>query len=97
MNVLSFLRRALALTKPREDLHFVLYTRGGCHLCESAWQELTNAQASYRFVLEKRDVDAEPEWAARFGECVPVVTVNDKVRFRGSVNSVLLQRLLDAS
>ena len=31
-----------------------------------------------------------------FGNCVPVVVVNDKVRFRGHINEVLLQRILDA-
>jgi hypothetical protein len=40
------------------------------------------------------DVDSDPELAAEFGESVPVVTVNGKVRFRGCVSPVLLDRLL---
>ncbi len=43
------------------------------------------------------DVDADPQLAAQFGECVPVVTVNGKIRFRGRVNPVLLERLLQAT
>jgi hypothetical protein len=42
------------------------------------------------------DVDSDPELVARHGDCVPVVTVNGKVRFRGAVNPVLLARLLTA-
>ena len=95
MNILSFFGRLLARMRSREDLHFVMYTRAGCHLCEVAWQELNKAQERYQFVLEQKDVDADPELKARFGDCVPVVSVNDKVRFRGAVNPVLLQRLLD--
>jgi glutaredoxin len=81
---------------PRPDLRFVLFTRQGCHLCDDAHALLTRAQERYGFPLEVKDVDKSPEWVAAYGECVPVVLVNDKVRFRGKVNEVLLRRLLDA-
>jgi hypothetical protein len=42
------------------------------------------------------DVDAEPELAARYGQVVPVVMVDGKVRFRGGINPILLDRLLHA-
>lgn len=92
--VLSFLfgRRRPA----RTDLHFVLFTRAGCHLCETAWQLLDEARRRHGFTLEAVDVDSSPELAARHGDCVPVVTVNGKLRFRGAVNRVLLQRILNA-
>jgi glutaredoxin len=77
-------------------LRFVLYTRRGCHLCEDAWQCLSEAQQAYGFALEVKDVDEDPVLAARYGEQVPVVTVNGKERFRGGVNAVLLARLLRA-
>jgi glutaredoxin len=79
-----------------EHLHFVVYTRRGCHLCEDAWQRLKRTQRRYRFKLSTVDIDADPELAARYGEQVPVVTVNGKERFRGVVNAVLLERLLRA-
>ena len=41
-------------------------------------------------------MDTDGELVARYGEWVPVVTVNGKVRFRGGVNPVLLERLLRA-
>ena len=40
------------------------------------------------------DVDADPALAKQYGECVPVVTIDGKVRFRGRVNAVLLERML---
>ena len=82
--------------RPRPDLHVVMYTRAGCGLCDDAWAVLKAARRAYGFALEARDVDADPALAAAHGLCVPVVTVNGKVRFRGRVNPVLLRRLLDA-
>ena len=79
-----------------EHLHFLLYARPGCHLCEVAWRQLQAAQRRHRFSLKEVDVDAEPELAARYGSLVPVVAVNGKVRFRGAINEVLLDRLLRA-
>jgi glutaredoxin len=80
----------------RADLHLVLYTRAGCHLCDTARQVLDEARRRHHFALETVDVDSSPELAERYGNCVPVVTVNGKLRFRGAVNPVLLQRILDA-
>jgi hypothetical protein len=74
----------------------VLYTRVGCHLCEDAWTQLEKARARHGFALTKVDVDTDVSLAARFGLEVPVIEVNGKVRFRGIVNAVLLQRLFDA-
>jgi hypothetical protein len=79
-----------------EHLHIIVYTRCGCHLCDVAWQSLERAQSRYRFKLTAVDVDGDAELAARYGEQVPVVTVNGKLRFRGTVNAVLLERLLRA-
>ena len=80
-------------TRPR---HVVMYSRQGCHLCDDVWKQLQKARRQYPFTLEKTDVDADAELKAKFGEQVPVVCVDGKVRFRGQVNNVLLQRLLEA-
>jgi len=85
------------LRRPQlEHLHFVLFTRQGCHLCEEAERLLQKEQDRYRFKLEVVDVDSKKELAAQFGEQVPVVTVNDQIRFHGQINPVLLTRLLRA-
>jgi glutaredoxin len=74
----------------------IMYTRHGCHLCEDAWALLQQERRKYRFQLTSVDVDSAPELAAQYGEEVPVIAVNDKVRFRGRINRVLLTRLLRA-
>ncbi len=74
----------------------VLYTRNGCHLCEEALAQLEKAQLRYRFTLSIIDVDSAPPLVQAYGNCVPVVMIEGKVRFRGQVNPVLLARLLRA-
>ena len=68
----------------------VLYTRKGCHLCDDA------AALLRRHCLAPReiDIDADPALVARFTNCVPVVVIDGKERFRGRVSELLLRRLL---
>ncbi len=68
----------------------ILYTRQGCLLCDDACALLRRHGLTPQLI----DVDSDPQLAARYGCCVPVVTVDGKVRFRGHVNEVLLRRLL---
>jgi glutaredoxin len=73
-----------------------MYTRRGCHLCAAAWQLLEAAQQRHGFQLQAADIDGDPALTDRYGEQIPVVMVNGRVRFRGTVNQVLLERLLRA-
>lgn len=84
-------------SRQRPDLHFLVYSRHPCPLCDEAWELLTQYQKRWGFSLEKTDVDQSVELVQAYGNCVPVVVVNGKVRFRGHVNSVLLERLLKAN
>ena len=68
----------------------VLYTRQGCHLCDKARQVLEH----HGFTPLCVDIDTQPDLRAQFGECVPVVEIDGQIRFRGSVEPVLLRRLL---
>lgn len=76
------------------SLQFLVYTRQGCHLCAEAWALLQQEQACHGFALQAVDVDSSAELVKQHGECVPVVLVDGKVRFRGRINPVLLKRLL---
>jgi glutaredoxin len=96
MGLLRWLRTRHRPVKRLEHLAFVVYTRQSCHLCEVALARLQGERERYGFPLTVVDVDTDPELVARHGNCVPVVTVNGKVRFRGVVNGVLLERLLRA-
>jgi glutaredoxin len=68
----------------------ILYTRHGCHLCEQAKQILERHGLSPREV----DIDADPALKAKYNECVPVVLIGGKERFRGRIDEMLLRRLL---
>jgi len=87
----SWWRRA-----PLDHLDVVFFTRQGCHLCEDAWKLLQAEQQRHRFALSVVDVDSDPELVKAYGECVPVVMVNGRVRFRGRINEALWRRLLQA-
>jgi len=95
--MLAFLRNLLRYApRQRDDLRFLFITRKGCHLCEDALALLEEVRNLYGIGLEIVDVDTSPD-LAKYGDCVPVVLVNDKVRFRGKVNPVLLKRLLESA
>ena len=68
----------------------ILYTRKGCHLCDGALETL----ATYGFDVTLIDIDQDPQLVEQFCDCVPVVEIDGKIRFRGEVNEVLLLRLL---
>ncbi len=71
----------------------VLYTRQGCHLCDDALALLSAHGVTPTCV----DVDQDAALRERFNECVPVVEIDGKIRFRGRVDAVLLRRLLRGS
>jgi glutaredoxin len=67
-----------------------LYTRRGCHLCEQAEALLVR----YGLRPDLVDIDGDPKLREQYTECVPVVEIDGKERFRGRVNEVLLKRIL---
>jgi glutaredoxin len=79
-----------------EHLTFTVYTRVQCCCCHKALDLLKEVQRGHGFQITEVDVDADAELAAKYGNEVPVVAVNGKVRFRGVVNPALLERLLTA-
>jgi hypothetical protein len=96
--MLAFLRNLLPhIRRQRPDLRFVLITRKECHLCDDALALLEMTRNSHGIGLEIVDVDSSGDLAAQYGQWVPVVLVNEKVRFRGRINPVLLHRILEAT
>ena len=77
-----------------ENVEVVLYTRQGCHLCETAHAQLRSARQRWGFRLTITDIDTRSDLSERYCNCVPVVAVDGRVRFRGRINEVLLTRLL---
>src|SRR4051812_15905157 len=98
MNWMRRLRSWLHIRSPDRPatriVRVTLYSRAGCHLCDDARRLLTEQQRWYGFALDVVDVDADPNLVARYGDWVPVVVIDGRERFRGTVNHALLVRLL---
>ncbi len=73
-----------------------LYTRSGCHLCDTAKEQLQRARRGAAFELEEIDIDSDPELHALYNEEVPVIAINGKKAFKYNVDErTFLKRLRD--
>ena len=77
-------------TSTAKPLDVVLYTRRGCHLCDVAHDQLRKYGVHPTLI----DIDQDAQLVEQYNECVPVVVMGGKVRFRGRINEILLKRLL---
>jgi glutaredoxin len=68
----------------------ILYTRQGCHLCDEAQATLLR----FGLQVDPVDIDSDPVLVERYGNCVPVVVIEGRERFRGRIDPRLLRRLL---
>lgn len=74
----------------------VVYSRPDCLLCEEAIEILSHYRRWLPPVSEV-SIEDDPELRKQFDEIVPVVEIDGKIRFRGSVNEVLLRRLIEGT
>lgn len=74
----------------------VLYTRGECPLCDEA-KALLNSYRARLPGIDEVDIDEDDELVREFGEWVPVVEIDGKVRFKGRIDEMLFRRLLDGT
>jgi hypothetical protein len=83
----------------------VVYTREGCHLCDHAKDVLLKYR---RYLPEIEEVDigeekkstggASPEDPCHaYADCIPVVEIDGKVRFRGRIDELPLRRLIEGA
>jgi glutaredoxin len=77
-------------------MRVVVYTRAQCCCCHKAIDLLEEYRRRHGFTIETVDVDTDPALAEKYGLSVPVVAIDGKVRFKGVVNPVLLDRLIAA-
>lgn len=91
---MGWLKRWFRPTAPQSRRVILLYGRPGCHLCDIAKSLLKSRSSRYPIDFTERNVDENPEWASAYGECIPVVFVDGRLRFRGRVEPALLDRLL---
>jgi glutaredoxin len=91
--MLQWLRRMVSNEIKKENpaaRSVVVYSRVGCHLCDEACEILKQ----HGLKPEVVDIDADPNLREQYTECVPVVLIDGRERFRGRVNEFLLRRLL---
>lgn len=58
-------------------VHFILYSRSYCHLCEEMMQALQKFHERYAFTIEQIDVDADEGLTTLYDELVPVLTARN--------------------
>ncbi len=92
----TLIAKILGRPKTTTAATVTVYSRKGCGCCEQALRTLKAAQKQHRLTIEVVDVDRIPDLKAIYDTQVPVIMVNGKVRFRGKINPVLLDRLLCA-
>ena len=56
-----------------------LLSRPGCHLCEEMRRDVDALLADQPRTWEEVDVDSDPALAARYGQSIPVLFVNDRL------------------
>jgi glutaredoxin len=56
----------------------VLLTRPGCHLCDVAKEAMARVAAASGETWEQRDVEADPELEAEYGDRLPVILLDGR-------------------
>ena len=74
----------------------VIYTRADCELCDAAKRTLDGYE-DYLPAIREINIETDAALIERFGTCVPVVEIDEKVRFRGRLNEILLRRLIEGT
>jgi glutaredoxin len=72
-----------------------LYGKPGCCLCDEAKDTVRAVQARRAFRLTEVDVSTDPVLNARYGERIPVVSVNGEDAFELGLTAAELEKLLD--
>ncbi|MEZ6034523.1 MAG: glutaredoxin family protein [Planctomycetaceae bacterium] len=73
-----------------------LLTRPGCDLCDDAMGVLLGFQNALPLITTI-DITDNVQLTRQFGESIPVVILDGRVRFRGAVDPRLMQRIVDAA
>jgi len=65
--------------------HVIIYSRHGCHLCESARAELESIKSEIDFDLEESFIDGDAKLESEYGLMVPVILIDGKMHGYGRV------------
>ena len=67
-------------------MHFVLYSRPGCGLCEEMLSDLAALPAAQGIPVEVLDVDREPAARQRYGHKIPVLLLAGELVCHGRLD-----------
>jgi len=76
-------------------MHFILYSRSYCHLCEDMLQALQPLQADYAFTVDVIDIDADDTLLAQYDELVPVLVAQRGATSQAASREQLCHYFLD--
>jgi hypothetical protein len=71
-----------------------LYGKAGCCLCDEAREVVAGVRERVPFDLEEVDISTDPVLHRRYGERIPVVSVNGEDVLELQVDSASLERVL---
>jgi hypothetical protein len=74
-------------------LEVTLYTRPGCHLCEQAEVELDRLRSRLPHTLRLVDITTQAELEQRYGERIPVISINNR-EYQAPLTSATVERAL---
>lgn len=74
----------------------LLYVGEGCHLCHDAADLLARYQ-SWLPVVQTIDIRSDHGLTEKFCQCIPVLVLDGKIRFRGKIQETLLRRLIEGT
>lgn len=57
-------------------INVTILSRHNCHLCDVVMRIAQQVQAETPFTLTRRNIDEDADLAARFGDRIPVVLIN---------------------
>ena len=79
---------------PPADHRITLLSRANCHLCDEARAVLRRVAGELGTPWQERDVDAEPDLRAQYGDWVPVVLIDGREHGYWRVEEDRLRRAL---
>ena len=94
--MIALLKRVVRGRATGPAVPVTVYTRRECCCCHKALDVLATFRRKHNLAITEVDIDGDPALVEAHGLSVPVVEIDGKVRFRGVVNPVLLDRLLKA-
>ena len=64
----------------------IIYSRPGCHLCEEAKEAMRAADCAGEYTLDEINIETDSELLKRYGDHIPVITINGTEEFRYTVS-----------